>query len=87
MKTSFRNNRNMTFGQLQKGDFFLQEEGSIVFVKTETMELSECGKKKVGYSVVNALCLNNGQLFNGSGFFFEDDKKVLKLYNPVLVVD
>lgn len=77
----------MTFGQLQKGDFFLQDEGSIVFVKTETMELSECGKKKVGYSVVNALCLNNGQLFNGSGFFFEDDKKVLKLYNPVLVVN
>lgn len=88
MKTWFRNNRNITFGQLQKGDVFARKDGisGDFFIKTEELVLDEKGGTKVGFPTVNALCVSDG-CFAGTMFFFDNDTKVEKMYNPQLIVD
>lgn len=89
MKTWFRNNRNMTFGQLQKGDVFARKDGiseNCLFIKTEELVLDEKAGTKVGYPTVNALYVSDG-CFAGTMFFFDDDTRVEKMYNPQLIVD
>ena len=88
MKTSFRNNRAICFGQLQKGDVFVRKDGisGDFFIKTEKLVLDEKGGTKVGFPTVNALCVSDG-FFTGTMFFFDDDTRVEKMYNPQLIVD
>lgn len=88
MKVSFRNNRNICFGQLQKGDIFVRKDGisGDFFVKTEELILNERGGTKVGFPTVNALCISDG-CFAGTMFFFDNDMMVEKMQNPQLIVD
>lgn len=90
MRIGFRNNRDMCFGQLKKGDVFREKVTRGVsndfFIKTEELVLDEKEGTKVGYLTVNALCVSDG-CFAGTMFFFDNDTKVEKMYNPQLIVD
>lgn len=90
MKIGFRNNRDMCFGQLNKGDVFRRKETSGVsddfFIKTEELVLDEKRGSKVGYPTVNALCISD-TCFLGTMFFFENDISVERMQNPQLIVD
>lgn len=90
MKIGFRNNRDMCFGQLNKGDVFRRKETSgvsdVFFIKTEELVLDEKRGSKVGYPTVNALCISD-TCFLGGMFFFENDTSVERMQNPQLIVD
>lgn len=88
MKTHFRNNRNMVFGQLKNGDVFRRRDinPDEFFIKTERLVLDEKNGTKIGYPIVNALNISDNY-FIGMMFFFEDDTPVEKMQNPQLVVD